>query len=259
MQPAHQPAAVEAILSSGWIQRVSWFEEIDSTNAEARRSGPGTGLPALYVADRQTAGRGRLQRSWWSPEGCLMFTLAIGEESLPLVASQWGQLALVSGLAVANTLARFVAAHAIQLKWPNDVYIRQRKIAGILIEATPKVWLIGIGLNVAMQWEQAPEEVASRATCMLRASGSAPERTLVLVELLEELQQWLTAWRTGDPTWRQAWRDRCLLTGRIARIRLTEREVITGKCEGIDDQGRLIVRDEQSVHFLPAGEVIEWQ
>lgn len=259
MQPNHQPAAVEAILSNGWIQQVRWFAEIDSTNAEARRSGLGTPLPALYVADRQTAGRGRLQRSWWSPEGCLMLTLAIGEESLPRDAAQWGELALVSGLAVANTLSRFVANGDVQLKWPNDVYLGQRKIAGILIEATPKIWLVGIGLNVAMRWDLAPEEVSSRATCIQRASGSAPERSVVLVELLEELQLALAAWRTGDGTWRQAWRDRCFLTGRIARIRLTERELVTGKCEGIDDQGRLIVRDEQGVHFLTAGEVIEWQ
>ena len=256
---------MDAILADGWVQQIEWFPSIDFTNAAARRrlahsagSHP-LSLPALWVADRQTAGRGRLQRTWWSPEGCLMLTLAIGEQSLPRQAQDWNQLALVSGLAVANAVASFLEPHEVQLKWPNDVYVGGKKIAGILIESDARVWLVGIGLNVHLDWSQAPEEVRRRATCVTSASGRQTSRQVVLVELLQQLHQVISGWAQGKLDWHAAWHQRCLLTGRVIHAYLREEQQIVGVCEGIDLQGRLIVRHESGVVHLTAGEIRAWQ
>src|SRR5690606_33376107 len=163
-------------LGRGWVQHAQWFEEIDSTNDAARRSlheTPSPALPSLFVAHRQNAGRGRGGHPWWSPDGCLMPTPVLPSSTLPVDPSLLSQLALVSGLAVARTAGHSLPEEAIQLKWPNDVYARGRKLAGILIEsaALPQqqlpaeraaAWLIGIGLNVHIDWHAAPAEVAHR-------------------------------------------------------------------------------------------------
>ncbi len=263
MLPHLPQTAIDAILAGGWIREVQWYPEVDSTNLAARRAVNSTGLqysplPKLFVADRQTAGRGRLQRQWWSPEGCLMLTLAVSDQSLLGRPEEWSQLALISGLAVANTVAQFVDSQEVQLKWPNDVFVSGKKIAGILIESDAKVWLIGIGLNVCMNWNAAPVEVASKATCISTACARSIDATVVLVELMEELQRTLEGWRSGDLDWQSAWRQRCLLTGRVVHVRVSEHREIVGVCEGIDAQGRLILRDENDVQLLSTGEVLAY-
>ncbi len=279
----HQAAAEQEILSRGWVQQLQWFAEIDSTNATARRalqSNAAYATPALLIADRQTAGRGRSNRTWWSPTGCLMLTLVLPGEALPSDSSLWSQLALVCGQAVAQTAANALSPESliappiksiptstntsprreVQLKWPNDVYANQRKLAGILIEsAAAGHWLIGIGLNVNIDWRQAPEEVASKATCLSSLAGRPLELSVILVELMEELQNMIAGWRAGDGNWLTHWREHCLLTGRVVHIRLAPDRELIGVCEGLDATGRLIVRDENSVQFLSAGEVIGWQ
>lgn len=260
----HTQAAIEAILAEGWVRDIQWYSQIDSTNSAARQAcsqsaATQANLPALFVADKQTAGRGRQQRSWWSPSGCLMLTLAVGPQSLPVEQHDWCQLALVSGLAVANTVARFVDSSDVYVKWPNDVYVKGKKIAGILIESDAKVWLIGIGLNVCMNWSDAPAEVASKATCISASVLHEVEPAVVLVELMDELRETLTAWQAGQLAWLEAWHQRCLLAGRVIHARLSEHQQVVGVCEGVDQQGRLIVRDESRVHFLTAGEVVAWQ
>ncbi len=255
--------AIDAILAAGWIRDVQWFSEIDSTNSAARRvtgnhEGNSALLPTLFVADRQTTGRGRSQRVWWSPEGCLMLTLALSGQTLPSRPEEWSQLALLSGMAVANTVAQFVEPNSVQLKWPNDVYVLEKKIAGVLIESDTKVWLVGIGLNVNMNWSAAPKEIARQATCMRSASGCGVEVPVVLVELMEELHRTLEGWRRGEFAWQAEWQQRCLLTGRVVHIRISDNREIIGRCEGIDACGRLIVRDEHGVHQLTAGEVLAW-
>lgn len=279
----HQTAAEQEILSRGWVRQVRWFSEIDSTNAAARRelqSGTPYPIPALLIADRQTAGRGRSNRTWWSPSGCLMLTLVLPGDALPSESNLWSQLALVCGQAVAHTAAHALtpesliappikclhaannafSRHEVQLKWPNDVYANHRKLAGILIESAPAGhWLVGIGLNVDIDWRQAPAEIASKATCLSSLAGHPLEPSVVLVELVEELQSMIALWRAGDNSWLTQWRQRCLLTGRVVHVRLSPDQQLIGVCEGLDATGRLIVRGENSVQFLSAGEVVGWQ
>ena len=202
-----------------------------------------------------------------------MLTLVIDSDLMPAMTHGWSQLALVCGVAVADTVAAIVGEIDCQLKWPNDVYVRGRKIAGILIETvrlparTPaNGWLIGIGLNVNMDWSAAPEELAARATCLSRETQCGYDPEEVLMELVEQLEGWLGGWRNGSLHWLNGWRERCLLTGKIIQVRLahspsdvSQPAMLLGRCEGVDTQGRLLVRQEQGVQSLSVGEVIHWQ
>ncbi len=276
--PFRQPI-IDELLNRQWLREVHWYPSIDSTNTAARRliELGSLQLPALIVADRQTAGRGRSDHVWWSPDGCLMLTLVIPSELLPDHPGDWNQLALVCGVAVADTVEAVIGANLsgsqclCQLKWPNDVYLSGRKVAGMLIESirlpdSPTAWLIGIGLNVDMDWERAPMELATRATCLKRETTQAQSPEVVLVELIEQLENWLKGWSCGERHWHEGWRDRCLLTGKILQVRFSHARVdshasktMVGRCAGLDPQGRLLIGTEQGMRSLAAGEVIDWQ
>lgn len=271
--PLFEQSANDEILSHGWVRHIEWFDEIDSTHNAARRSlqeTPVCELPCLLVAKQQTAGRGRGGRVWWSPDGCLMLTLVLPSQSLPEDSNLWSQLALITGLAVAQTVTASLPNKAVQLKWPNDVYAHGKKLAGILIEsasvrdaqggaAPVACWLIGIGLNVNVDWSDAPQEVASKATCLSSQASRPIDVHVVLVELLDELERELLRWRLGDGAWLSQWHERCMLTGKVIHVRQTPERELIGVCEGLDASGRLIVRNEQGVQFLSAGEVLAWQ
>ncbi len=264
--PARQ-AAIDEILRQGWIANLSWSHEVDSTNNVARRAliERQHRLPALFVADQQTAGRGRRDHQWWSPGGCLMLTVALGEQALPDDSNCWSQLALVCGVALSETVSEFVGEGQAQLKWPNDIYVADRKVGGILIESVSEAssaskpnWLIGIGLNVAVDWSGAPQQLIGRATCLSTQVGRPLTTEVVLVESMRRLGRWLEAWQACDSSWREAWSNGCLLSGKVVRVRLGADEEISGRCEGVDATGRLILRDEGGVKLLSSGEVVGW-
>ncbi len=200
-----------------------------------------------------------------------MLTLVLPGGALPEDSNLWSQLALVTGHAVARTVAGCLPNKTVQLKWPNDVYAQGKKLAGILIEsatvrggqldaaASETCWLVGIGLNVNVDWSTAPAEVASKATCLSCLASRPLDLYVVLVELLDELERELQSWRAGDVAWLSQWRERCLLTGKVIQVRQTPENELIGMCEGLDASGRLMVRSEQGVQFLSAGEVLAWQ
>ena len=146
---------LDALLEQGWFKCTQYFDLIDSTNSAARRyaTDQPDGLPALFVADRQSGGRGRINRVWWSPPGCLMLTLAVSAQQLPAERQQWSQLALITAVAASAAIESVCPGAAVQLKWPNDLYLEGRKAGGILIElmspaGRPAVGLSGLGINV---------------------------------------------------------------------------------------------------------------
>jgi len=267
--------ACNEILSQGWIQFLDWKPQFDSTNNAARRwldSAASADMPALFVADAQTAGRGRSDNRWWSPAGCLMLTLVIDGDMLPNDPAKWSQLALVCGVATAEAVAEFVhgpAPHpAPQLKWPNDVYLSERKCGGILIESGPSYqndcsvkpsWLIGIGLNVDIDLNHAPTDVATRATCIRQHSSQSVAVPTVLVELVSRLRRWIAGWQSGELRWQDAWHERCLLSGQVVQIESSGGRVTKGLCHGVDDSGRLLVRGEHEVEQFSSAESIQWE
>ncbi len=259
----------QELLSQQWIQDLHWLPEIDSTNSWAYRSlqdGSAGRLPALFLADQQTAGRGRGDHRWWSPGGCLMMTLAIGADLLPGDRSVWSQLALVVGVAVAEAAGEFVDASTIQLKWPNDLYVAGRKCGGILIESGPhradgthpSTWLVGLGLNVDLNWSAAPEQLQAQATSLSDQSPARVDQAAVLVELIQQLEGWLLGWRDGQRHWQTHWHQACLLTGKVVRVGDGQSRGVVGLCEGVDGHGRLVVRTESGVQLMTSGQVIDW-
>ncbi|MEX2253051.1 MAG: biotin--[acetyl-CoA-carboxylase] ligase [Thermoleophilaceae bacterium] len=219
----------------------------DSTNERAKAlAALGAPHGTLVTAEEQTAGRGRQGRSWSAPAGkaLLCSLLARGLEPrdalLPLAA------------AVAACEASEAVAHVeARIKWPNDVWIEGRKLAGILIEGRPQEgWaVVGIGLNVGTVVEEFPEELRDTATSLAVAGGSAspPSVEVVLGALLEALRE-----RLGNEEGEvlTAWRERDALLG--SRVRWAEGE---GEAAGIDHSGALLVDTVGGRLALDAGEV----
>ena len=207
----------------------------DSTNARARElAAAGAPHGTLVTAGEQTAGRGRQGRGWSAPPGRALL--------LSLVLRDWPRLLpLAAAVAVAE-----VAGEAAAIKWPNDVQLDGRKVAGILVEGRPQEgWMVlGIGLNVALRPGDLPGELRDAAGTL---GGEPRDVEPVLAELLQALQAWLSV--PHDDVL-QAFR---------ARDALFEREVSwaggRGVAEGIDDQGRLNVRTATGLEHLDAGEV----
>ncbi|MFN3190209.1 MAG: biotin--[acetyl-CoA-carboxylase] ligase [Aureliella sp.] len=254
---------------SGWIRHFEHFPVTDSTNLAAKRwltSETSVKTPGLFVADQQTAGRGRGGHQWWSPDGCLMMTLVIAHDSMPTNVDDWGQLALIVGLSIAEAAQSLLEDRAsVQLKWPNDVFLQGKKCGGILIEShADQYWLVGIGTNVQVDLNAAPEEVASRAISLhqhMPPSSAADARAVFLLEALNRLESNLTQWKTGQFDWRTPWSELCLLTGRIISVSVPgpgKKSVLQGRCEGVDAQGRLILRSSEQVHLLSSAEIRAW-
>lgn len=261
--------AVEHLESAGWLQHVEWLTEVDSTNSLARRRLDEQLLPrpALLIADQQLAGRGRANRQWWSPSGCLMFSLVVDTRHVPDQSHAWSQLSLVAGVAAAAAVEHEVPSVQVDLKWPNDLYVRNRKLAGILVEAVPLsgaeasdfAFVIGMGLNVAVDFRDAPEEVAHRACSLSQFSTTPLSLESILIRIIEQIAPELDQWRELSPGWWQRWSQRSLLTGRTIQVQLPDGRRQSGRCAGIDARGHLLLDDTQGRHGLQSADILHWE
>lgn len=215
------------------------YRSTDSTNLRLRELAQ-RGAPhgTLVTAGQQTAGRGRQGRSWLAPAGhALLASLLIEDPRRPL-------LPLVAGVAVAEACDR--PRRPSQIKWPNDVVVDRRKVAGILVEARPQEgWaILGVGVNVAVAPDQLPSDLRDRATGL----GLEPDQIeTVLADLLAALERWLEA------------DDQTILTAVRERDALRDHPVSWadghGTAAGIDDHGRLLVQTGTARVALDSGEV----
>jgi BirA family transcriptional regulator, biotin operon repressor / biotin---[acetyl-CoA-carboxylase] ligase len=146
---------------------------------------------AVAVADEQTEGRGRLGRTWHAPAGSsVLVSIALRP---PVPTPNLPELTLVAGRAVAAALAE-VAGVAPEVKWPNDVLLGGRKVAGVLAEAREGRVVLGIGINVTQEAEELPERPEYPATSLLLATGRRFARTDILVALLDHLEREYDVW-----------------------------------------------------------------
>jgi BirA family biotin operon repressor/biotin-[acetyl-CoA-carboxylase] ligase len=224
-----------------------------STNDRARELAL-EGAPAgtVVVAEQQTAGRGRQGRSWSAPRGTALTLSALlrpKPADLPL-------LPLACAVAVCET-CEAVSPVGCQIKWPNDVLIDGRKVAGILIESRPgDGWaVVGIGLNVDISEDELDPELRDRATSLLIAGGAPVGRDGALAELLERLAAWTGAPASEPGRLLGAYRERDALRGRAINWQSTD-GVRRGTAAGIDDSGNLVAfGDDGTQYVLDAGEV----
>ncbi len=211
------------------------FRTVSSTQDEARRLvDAGRGKPGhVVVADEQTEGRGRFGRAWLSPYGGLYATFIVA--SHPMVP-------LVGGVAVLRALGRFGVDAS--LKWPNDVIVDERKLAGILIEVAADVAFVGIGVNLV----EAPLETA---TSVRAVGGTARLGELVVAiweEMSEAAEDVLTSYRKGLAT-----------LGRRVLVALADGGTVEGTAVDIDAEGRLLVETATGVRAIPSGECAHLQ
>jgi len=231
-RPPLRPRALKrALAPDGW--RVEVLPEAGSTNAvvaERARGGEPAGL--VVVAEAQTAGRGRLDRSWVSPPRAgLTFSVLLRPDLPP---AQWPWLPLWGGLAVAEALRERAGVDA-ELKWPNDVLVDGRKLCGLLAEVPePGALVLGIGLNVSTTAQELPHP---QATSLALAGARTTDRDTLLRALLRSLTTVL-----ADPdAARAVYRKRCGTVGRRVRIELPAGRTVEGVAEAVDADGRVVV------------------
>ncbi|HEY2051177.1 MAG TPA: biotin--[acetyl-CoA-carboxylase] ligase [Caulobacteraceae bacterium] len=231
------------------------YDEIDSTNLEARRrADAGETGPLWLTALWQTAGKGRRGRAWRSGSGNLAATLLLSTPKPPLEAAQ---IAFVAALSVADLAATYAPPSRVSLKWPNDTLLAGRKLSGILVESGPSpagLWLaIGIGVNLA----EAPTDVERPATALADHMDGAPPRPAEALEVLAgAFERWRAVWdRAGFGPIAEAWTQRAHGLGQLCSARLPN-ETIEGVAEGLDLDGALRLRlADGSLRRITAGDV----
>jgi BirA family biotin operon repressor/biotin-[acetyl-CoA-carboxylase] ligase len=228
--------------------QLDWVESVDSTNAVLLARGcPPSGGWAL-VAEQQNAGRGRQGRSWHSaPGGGLCVSLALRLPDGP--ASAMG-LSLAAGVAVAQTL-KSLGVEGVALKWPNDLWVEESKLGGLLIELSGRASdcfaVIGLGLNIC---QPAGFDPGQPWTDLARL-GLQPDRALLVAQLLAALcQQASLLRREGLPAVLPSWRSLDLLHGRSVSVRCGDAE-LSGQACGIDERGglRVLHADGERIHL----------
>lgn len=242
-----------AEMAPGWP--VAVFDSIDSTNAEGLRAiGQGRSAPFLVLAERQVSGRGRRGRKWVSPfADNLYYSLVLRIDG---GMRQLEGLSLVVGLAVMHTLRKVGVAGA-GLKWPNDVLVGNKKIAGILLElvgdpADVCHVVLGIGINVNMQ---AAKEVDQQWTSVRLESGQVCDRNALAVQLSEQLQAYIQRHQArGFSALQAEWQEGHLWQGRSVSL-IAGTNQIDGVVLGIDNQGALRLQVDGVEKLFSGGEL----
>jgi BirA family biotin operon repressor/biotin-[acetyl-CoA-carboxylase] ligase len=240
--PLRVPALRRALEPDGW--RVEVLATTPSTNAvvaERARAGEAAGL--VVVAEQQTAGRGRLDRTWVSPPRAGLTFSVLLRPDWP--AAQWPWLPLLTGLAV-TAAVREQAELEARVKWPNDVLVGGRKVCGVLVEVpVPGSAVVGIGLNVTTTADELPHPGATS----LRLEGAATvDRDTLLRAVLRRLRDVL-----ADPVaGRAEYRALSASIGRRVEVAVPGGGTVSGLAEAVDDDGRLVVDGTQ----VGAGDVV---
>lgn len=253
--------SIQRGLSSGIrarLERLDVLSSVDSTNGYLRRQSS-SGLAAC-LAESQSAGRGRRGRAWHSPFARNIYLSLAGtlEASIESLAG----LSLAMGVAVHEALATLGMTGA-GLKWPNDVYWQNRKLAGILIEVDAESSgrnrvIIGVGLNVDMSGDKAPvidQPWVDLSTIWQGLSGSFPGRNDIAVKLLDSLVGYLDRFEAeGFQDIRHEWQRHDLARGRRVAV-ITHNRTITGIGRGVDTSGGFLLQHEGGIEVYQSGEV----
>ena len=241
----------------GW--RIHYFNQIDSTQEAARElAAAGADQGTVVVAERQTAGRGRMGRAWHSPAGVNLYATIILRPPIPL--TEVPRLSLVAGVAAAEALERD-APGIVSLKWPNDVWLRGRKAGGIIAEAVTDAQsrlscvLLGIGLNVNLAASSIPEELREKATSLRIATGHLCDRIALADSLFNLLDsRYMETLTRGFDAARLAWERFSALKGKRVSIVAGDRRE-SGVVLGIDAGGALLLDIGERIERVVAGEV----
>jgi BirA family transcriptional regulator, biotin operon repressor / biotin---[acetyl-CoA-carboxylase] ligase len=238
------PEAVEPLLA-GQFGRPYLYE--DACESTQQLLEPGLPEGAVAVCDVQTKGRGRHGREWEAPRGTALLCSVVLKPTGERAAAQ---LSLVAGIAVAEAVEHALGL-AVQIKWPNDVMVNRRKVAGILAEASGDTAIVGIGLNVNQTTEELPADARVAAASLYTTDGARRPRAPILADLLGELEHAYERWRErGLDGLYDTLGARDFLRGR--RIFLDGQ---AGVGIAIERDGRLAVEIEGERRLVESGEV----
>jgi BirA family transcriptional regulator, biotin operon repressor / biotin---[acetyl-CoA-carboxylase] ligase len=238
------PEVVEPLLGGGFGRPYVYRETCETTQALLVASQP---EGAVAVCEEQTGGRGRQGRQWDAPRGSSVLCSTLLR---PPPARRLPELALVAGVALANTVEAALSLSA-QIKWPNDVLVNRKKVAGVLAEAHDGIVVVGIGVNVNQTRDELPADVHPPAASLRTTDGVERERAPVLARLLVELEGAYTRWLDGGLD--------ALYVDLGSRDFLRQRVVTlngaTGIAVGIDRAGRLEIDVDGERRTVESGEV----
>jgi BirA family biotin operon repressor/biotin-[acetyl-CoA-carboxylase] ligase len=254
VRPPINAEALRAAAGRRWV-RITVEDEIGSTNAVLAAdldAPPGS----VLVAEHQTAGRGRLARTWSSPPRAGL-TFSVLVRPAP-ATTRWGWLPLLTGVALREAIED-AAGVTCRLKWPNDLLAADgRKLAGILAQTRPDAAaVVGVGLNV----DTTAEELSGTDGTSLALCGAAPlDRTALLVGVLRELDEWLTRWQRADGDAERsgldaAYRRASATLGAAVRVTGVDGTALVGCAVDLDADGRLVVDTPAGRRTVSAGDV----
>jgi BirA family transcriptional regulator, biotin operon repressor / biotin---[acetyl-CoA-carboxylase] ligase len=237
-------------LPEGWPDgvRLVRFDTLDSTNEEARRLAAAGDTGPVWIAARvQSKGRGRRGNSWISEPGNLFATLLLAAPHATAA-----QLGFAASLAAGDVIASYAATDRVRLKWPNDVLLDNRKVAGLLLEAVgPGTVAIGVGINLAHH----PEGTETPAISVNSVTGRTIDPDDALGNLAARFAAWYGTWRSqGFAGLKPHWLKRASGLGGPIRARLADRE-IKGVFEDLDHDGALLLRSDAGLARITAAEV----
>ncbi|MEU6891881.1 biotin--[acetyl-CoA-carboxylase] ligase [Streptomyces sp. NPDC046557] len=270
--PLNVAALRRHLVGEGLWSSLEVVASTGSTNTDlAARAGE---LPegAVLVAEEQSAGRGRLDRSWVAPARSGLFFSVLLKPGPGVPEERWGWLTLLAGVATATGLSR-AAGVETALKWPNDLLVtvdgEERKTGGILAERVPGGpsraggsgggVVVGIGLNVTLTEDELPVDTAGSLSL---AKATVTDREPLLKAVLRSLEQWYEAWRAagGDPAasgLQETYAAGCATLGRHVRAELPGGRTVTGTAEAVDADGRLVIRTADDERLaVGAGDVV---
>ncbi|WP_084963622.1 biotin--[acetyl-CoA-carboxylase] ligase [Thermoactinospora rubra] len=264
--PLSQAALTRALVRPGGLWTgVTVVERTGSTNADLARSAR-AGAPegTVLVAEAQFAGKGRLGRPWTAPPRSGLTFSALFRPRVPVMRQGW--LPLLFGVAAASAVRR-LAELDVRLKWPNDLLVGERKLAGILAERVDDAVIVGMGINVSLRPGELPVERATSIAIELAGRTRHRERTAgldrdpLLREILREVETHYRDWTAADGDadlcgLRAAYLAACATVGRDVRVELPGERLLTGRATGVDAGGHLQVTAEGKHYTLSAGDVV---
>lgn len=256
---------IHSTLSTMWVgHRIELFDCLPSTNREAVQLAQAeVEHGTVVVADSQTAGRGRLSRSWFSPAGANLYcSVVLRTARPPERLTEWlSWLPLVSALAAAEAIEQVSSIH-VSVKWPNDLLISERKVGGILCESgtgtrSGPFQIIGIGVNVNIDRNDWPADLRASATSIWDERKIVVDRNRLLAQLLHELEQCLDELAIhGTSRLALAYHQRCATIGHRVQATLANGEVLVGLAEGVGQDGSLRVQPQATQFGSGTPEVV---
>lgn len=250
---------LSSMIDTEWAgQTIYYFDQIDSTNIRAKQLGE-EGVPhgTLIVAGQQNAGRGRRGRTWESPPGVSIYMSIVLRPEMPPVKAP--MLTLVMALSAADSLKECTGLD-VQIKWPNDIILNGKKLAGILTEMSTEMdyinhVVIGVGINV--NTERLPEELEEKATSLRLETGRIIRRSEIIASIMKEFEKNYQLFIETQGLRQMQEKYNSLLVNREKEVRiLGVKEEYTAYALGINEKGELLVRrDNGEIEAILAGEV----